>query len=1097
MEQIESFIDAFISNMPDVLRKLRLDEDEQRQLSSDHIHDLDLERFLVIISYAFEGRPEASLAFWSDPDSNLAGFLQWASRRASTPLVSAFCEMLQAISEDDECATAAHNFLLDEGSMVSGRLRRSQSLTWSQIFKELQFFASKLRDQPALHQSSSYRAGKQTEDQIETEPESAMMLESYLRLITRLCSESKAARTFLLKHPTFHLPDLIYQLASSDIPSRLRACAFTTLRSLLSDKSKETSDAIWISLDAWISSGYSPSTSMSRPSAPVSIASAGMEGIFQKIGAGFEEPHAFVQLLTALTSPCKDDDVLHDSLPFPENLGGSNRITGIDPYIDFAVGQVFARKTIEVSDPIHLRLLSLACLEFIATCLATFNEDLVIFANRSSIEVDGAIKTSNLAAYVRLHPFSRTMEWVFNDRVMNSLFASIHQDVAEVGNAAPDSPLILSLLHAINVVTLIIDLQPTYLDIVRPAINIQEDGRRRSPVSSAAFASFEDGVLNHLSVIADLGLYCGAGHAPLTVASLKLLEKFSTSPKLIAPSASNLLGRRERNKIIAALELNNESERIARSLVGEFDGDINMEQAQESSSYQIKMHILDFLNASLITVSTEPTIGHLLLGFHCLTDGVDIALNSPFANGVALFHSIMKLVIQCPVQDENGIISGWLGALRSNALQVLRTLWKSSLTSEITMTELRRHGFLTHLVVAEIIVTPSTMWDTTSTLTSCFNDFIRQRSILFQYAAAELRKVSQDQYPSMKQQICNTLLGATTLEDGSQIQNATIFDMADFMELDLNTPEMVSDISYFGDLDFSVCLKNSIDEPLAYDIKRVESLLILRRSELKGQGRLQALDEETAFENQAQTLILYLLEQNRATQFQATRLETMEAWTQVLLMLIQSGGIEGTNKLMVILEAILLVQSKLEKCSQQNLPEAQKLASLAKFLMFNIDFKSKPFEQNDVGHMANDRLFQLFSVSLRAIQSPIADASLKEILYNICYKYLTGMSDIVKDTPILRKHSTQSIKGSGERLVSIICDDAYAGDQTCRISALLLLSELVTLARREESTYIIDTLTRLNFISLVVDSLKNILDEIFQVRREGKSKLRARRTMLI
>ncbi len=115
MMQFEVFIDAFISNLPDILRKLRTEEDEQRQLSHTHEQDLDLERFLIIIAYSYEDRPDAAVSFWEDPDSNLAGFLNWASRRASTPLVSAFCEMLQSLSGNDYCATAAHNFLLDEG----------------------------------------------------------------------------------------------------------------------------------------------------------------------------------------------------------------------------------------------------------------------------------------------------------------------------------------------------------------------------------------------------------------------------------------------------------------------------------------------------------------------------------------------------------------------------------------------------------------------------------------------------------------------------------------------------------------------------------------------------------------------------------------------------------------------------------------------------------------------------------------------------------------------------------------------------------------------------------------------------------------------
>ena len=38
MEELEAFIDAFITNLPDVLRKLRTDELEQRQLSPNYEH---------------------------------------------------------------------------------------------------------------------------------------------------------------------------------------------------------------------------------------------------------------------------------------------------------------------------------------------------------------------------------------------------------------------------------------------------------------------------------------------------------------------------------------------------------------------------------------------------------------------------------------------------------------------------------------------------------------------------------------------------------------------------------------------------------------------------------------------------------------------------------------------------------------------------------------------------------------------------------------------------------------------------------------------------------------------------------------------------
>ncbi|TVY19835.1 Nucleoporin [Lachnellula arida] len=607
MEQLEAFIEAFITNLPDVLRKLRTDEDEQRQLNQEHDHDLDLERFLVIISFSFEKRPKAALeGFWDVRDGALMGFVHWASRRASTPLVTAFCEMLQSISEDEECATAAHDFLLDSGPQSSGKMRRTHSLSWNQIFKELTFFSSKIRDRPALPQPQTYRAGKPPSDFAEAEPESSMMLESYLRLITRLCAESTAVRTYLLQHASFHITELLFQLASSAIGPRLRACAFTTLRSFLSHKSRNVGQFMWTTLDIWVSGGYAPGSSAPKAaSSGGATSSASAAGaILKGLTSGFEEPTAFVQLLHALVSPYEDDCGLYDGLPFPEQLGISSRMPGIDPYIDYALGEVFGSRVSELTDIIQQRLLRLSCLEFITICLDTFNENLVIFASQSNVAVDTAISTSNLENYVLLHPFSRVMEWMFNDKVVTALFAAIHQEANDVCAAEPDSPLVLSLLKSIHVVTKVLDLQPTYLDIIKPLIK-SHSTYRRSPVPNAAFTAFEDGILSHLNIIPDLGRYCGAGHPDLVIASLKLLEKLSASPRLTSGPTSGLSRGVDRNKALAALD--DDAEEISKILLREMDVNIDINGAPtvrntSSSSGSLTSSSLVFgrLRASLL-----------------------------------------------------------------------------------------------------------------------------------------------------------------------------------------------------------------------------------------------------------------------------------------------------------------------------------------------------------------------------------------------------------------------------------------------------------------------------------------------------------------
>ncbi|KAL2075236.1 hypothetical protein VTL71DRAFT_179 [Oculimacula yallundae] len=1081
MEQLEGFIESFITNLPDVVRKLRSEEDEQRQTSKEHEHDLDLEKFIVIISYVFEGRSKAAYdGFWDVPDGALLGFVHWASKRASTPLVSAFCEMLQAIAEDEDCATAAHQFLLDEGAQSSGKMRRTASLTWNQIFKELNFFSSKIRDRPALPQPQNFR-GKPHSDLAEAEPESAMMLESYLRLITRLCSESEAARNFLAQHTTFHITDLLFQLASSAIQPRLRACAFTTLKSLLSNKTREAGEYLWSSLDVWISGGYSSGASAPK-NASVTTSAASMGTILRGLASGFEEPNAFVRLLHALVLPYKDESGLHDGLPFPESLGGSTRQPGIDPYVDFAMGQIFVSQPLELTEIVQVRLLQLTCLDFVATCLDTFNEDLVIFASQTNVSVDAAIQASSLQNYILLHPFSRVMEWMFNEKVMAAVFAAVHQDPADVACAAPDSPLVLCLLRGIHVITSILNLQPTYLDIIRPLMKSQSN-HRRVPVANAAFSCFEDGVLNHLAIFSDLGRYCGTGHAELVIASLKLLEKLSASTKLSFPPNAGFGRGSDRNRALAALD--DDAETISNILLLEMEEEIDINQGPESPAYIIQLHILDFLNSCLRAAPGQPTIAHLLLGFQCGPGGLTIEADGPFNRGVSLFHTILNLVLQSPVGDESGP-SSWLVALSLKGMHILKELWTSPISTKLVMSEMRANdaGFL--MFVREGIIEPNLAWDgvflsdptfSSRSSATCYSDYLFRRSLILQYISAELRQVVRSHTPSLRERIFETLMGSTTVDDGQKIDHATIFDLFDFLDPDFERDPNPPQLSWFGDADLFACLDDTSDVSSPFDISKLDELLGLRRAELVHTGKLQNPVDANTVNAQAKDLLEFYAQDNEIKSIGAARLTVLKAWVQLTLVMVESGEFDGAARTSFVLRALQTIMPRLDS-DLDDVEKAMELASLAKSLIFSLDFTSDSFKAGDTGNLISDRLFHLFQTSLRAISTLGSKVALKEYYYNICFRYLAGMSDVNGISRIHKRHSIQTIKSAGERFIDFVCDDALGGEATCRISALLVLVALVKLGESESSKYIIESLARVNFISILVESIQNITTDL-------------------
>lgn len=1090
VKQLEGFVDGFITNLPDVLRKLRVEEDEQRQLSQMHEQDLDLERFLLVIAYAYEGRPDAQEAFWGDADSNLNGFLHWASRRASTPLVTAFCEMLQAISVGESNAGDAHKFLLDDGHHSTGKMRRSQSLTWGQIFRELNFFLDKSKQKPTPTQNVRYRGGKPSHDIVETEPESAMMLESYLRLITKLATESEVTRQFFLQNSSFNLVDTILELTSTPIPSRLRGCSFTALKALLTRKTVHESYVMWSCLENWITGGYAHPPG-SAPRQPHHSPVASMEKTFDEISRGFDDPESFIQLLLALVSPATDSSALNDALPFPENLGASFLTPGIDSFVDYVIGLVFASKTNDLTDVHQIRVLRLGCLDFILTCLSTFNEDLIVMANETNLNIDSIISASDLSTYVKMHPFARVMEWMFNDKVMTALFNTIHQNLVDVGNAAPDSPLILGIHRAVEVISKVLDLQSTYLDLVRPLIR-QKSSTLRQPAAKAAFASFEDGLVTRLNLVVDLGNYVGIGHPDLTLACLKLLERMSCSSKITAVwSASSR--HNHRNKAIVAMEANGEHESISRAFISELTSALDAGREAESSSYITKIYILNFLYQCLKETPHKPTIAHLILGFKCGVDSLTIEGNGSFDSRTSLFHSLLKLLMETPSDDAQGI-RHWLVALKTRAMRVLHILWSSPLSSALVLEELRENEFLFHLLVRETVIQPGLLWEGQSAEDVAFPmtdgsltllDFLSMRSMTLEYIAMELCIISQGRMPSVKRQIFEALNGRVLGDGNEPIKTPTVFDLYDFQVPEGAWQVELPPLQYYKNLDLAVCLSNDANGNSLYNTDRVREVLLLKQAETKNQGVLMTSDDLKFINEEEGIIIDYLLSTNRQKQLSTQCLTVLRTWIKLLLVMVECNDFKGTAQTSFFLQALQAILPGLEAFAADRPDEALELSKLAKVLLFKLYLATSPSENSSlaIGNLISEKLYSVFQICLQAVGKWAGTSHLRSIYYEICYRYLTGMTDLDPG----RSKTMKTIQIYGERLINVICDDAYGGEPTCQTAALILLGTLVNMDRDDGETHIVDALNRLNFIGILVDSLKNIMQEWHEVFTTGTS----------
>lgn len=1095
--ELQIFTGAFVGNLPDVVRRLKNEEDDQRRLkfslsaTEPSRYEPDLERFIVIMSYAFQDDPDAAQDFWLDPESNLYGFLRWVSQRLPTPRVAAFCELLRSIGSDSRCANQTHRFLLEDTTMISGKLRKTYSVSWSQIFAELDTYAHSLREKPAISQPAGQDGNPAGTDYVEG-VETIIMLEAYLRLAAHICRTSPDARNWLLRGQSFHLGDNMTILASSGIEGRIQASCLNMLSAMLTEKVSEVNDGMWVLLENWIGGGGAPGSNVPRPLVQGKLAAE--RHYLQRFNDKPETATAFVALLNALIAPsAAQAELTLDALPFPENLGGPNRHAGIDAYVDFAIGTVFRSSQQHAqagSGATEMSVLRYTCLEFVFLCLSTFNEDLVLLANATNVAVDSAIKTSSLATYARLHPFARAMEWLFNNNVISVLFMTAHHSVEDLNVLDAGSPQVQATLKAVQVMNLAMQLQATYFDIVRPVVKTQSASRSPS-VANPALASFDEVIMSQLGVAVDITCFVSCIHADVSLEALSLLQKLSASRRL-SETADVISGRgRIGSRIMSVLAGNSDS--IAIELVPNFQVyELDVETGEVPLKLVKAQATLDMLNSSLETSATRPTVAHVLLGFQCNDRSVDVAAQSTYAFGKSLFHTIASCAAQIPVAFEPSNLS-WLLSVKRGCLDVLLKLAVSPLTAGIVRAELREMEFIDAESKSQIAAGLNLLWDCRSlsdpetllgSSASAIRDFIRIRELFFQYAALELRHATDMRAHSVQERAISTLRGLIRFPTGEHIQTMSVFELFDFVDID-TAPALEVTHKYLADLDLAVCAKDDPDIVSAFDLRTAEELFILRKRELLINGTIKDASDEQQLDDEIRATLASLTSQNNWRSIQIARVAALEAWTDLMSLMVMSSGLEQADVAGLALQGLQVVLPKFERSLSDGFQSA---ALLAKLTLTLVPIAARTLGQQNAS-AAHERLLSACRVCLKTITDGDSGLALRDVCYRICCA-------IIDATPLQvptgrhspSQHAKQLLQiahAAGDRLLTVITEDAFSGRGSTCVSAVLCLDALVALFQATRvNAAMLKALSKLNFVPVLIDSSIGSVASSFQGANE-------------
>ncbi|KAF8425168.1 nucleoporin Nup186/Nup192/Nup205 [Tirmania nivea] len=1141
--QFEQFVDSFIANMADILKDLKTKEEEAVLLQQKEV-EFDLERFFFIISYIYYGRSDAALTFWNDPESNLYGFLMWASSNLTPLMATVMSYMLASFSFGEQCSAHAHKFLKEEFAPGIARQRRGMHyLSWGSIFQRMENYVTQLGNIRTQGTTGMYRPPPPPPiDATEPLLETTLIIDAHIRLIGRIAQESEEARSWLYENNSFCVLEALFQTLERRTPTQLLASIFYAVSSFLAGKKEEYAKNIWDAIDHWAFGIYPQPTALVVAGPAIPFSGTDIQNL-DSIKLSIYPSEAFTRLLVALVKPA-DDGLLNDKLPFPEDNPRftHTRPTAIDPYVDFVLRDIFRATLWQVfsrpkedanalnsasvymgntmnmtsvlangakkkdqsvapnpADPqsIIRAHVQLACLQFILACLSSFNEDLILYAERSGIAVDTAIRSSSLKTYASLHPSARVMEHLLSEKCITVLFEIIKHGVVTLNNAPEGSPLADTVLMAIEVLELMSQLQSTYFNIVRPLV--QGDERRRKNlqlIGGNTFGSLEEAILYNLDVVVCLGLFTEVGDAAIAAAALRLLERLVVTPTLIQAPEVNYGRPMKRNRILNIMEGHPDSKRVQFGFIH------RMETPSEESGVVdlIKMRILGLLNASLDASPSETCVAHFLLGF-AISDGtVELSTaQGGIGSGVSLFHTLLDIVMGLDEKPSSVLeYENTKCELKNQCYNVLRRLWKSNLTTSDIMYTLRANKFLVMQWTQQALITPDTLWDgrafrnddaffeSQSVNTLCW--FLDRRSSLFDYVGLEIRQLASQGASTTVSRYLASLLG-TTATDGTLVSNTRLLDLLDFLELE--APEIAGEpsIQWFKGVDFTPAEK-SYGSAIIYEPNNVRSLLLLKKRELESKGRLQSGQEES-MQNEMEAIIRHLAVESNIRIFKQSRLTCLKAWAQLTEVVLENCEFEQALKTTFLLQMLQAILPKLEAYCTSDVEGAQELSSLSQFIISHISFDSNTFGKGRASDIAHDRLYQLFRVSLRCIQSPLSYAKLRQDFYSISYRYLKGMTDLQEKigATIGTRYSTQTIKSAGERLLEVVCSDAYAGEGACKNVALLLLDELVALGMQEGNGYVVEALVRNNFLVVLVDTISVLINHLIMSTVDADSAL--------
>jgi len=1062
-----SVLQTVINDCAFLLTKIKDAEEDSLMSGEDlNLDDIcakaDLERFFLTIHYFYAARPEYSEEFWSDKESNTYGFIEWASKSKDILIRSCFYLMIASLSFGSKNVLDVFHYFGE-----------NNSVSWTLIANCIKDYVIKIgglgnviQEKQRLQDTSEIN---NTEVALEEglNEETIVFLSSLFTLIGSVASEVNEDVKLTLSNL---FTDILFEISKLETP--LVGACFKTL-SYLVPKDTSARSKFWFSLDSLIFKSYSLTNSSESYRAAL--------GSFL---TNFTEVQGFLYLfdkMMLIEGGNQNSEFLKfGTLQYPSKLGQAYRKAGIWPYFDYILNDVFCPST-RIDNDNKRRTIYKPILNIVRSALFSFNYSVILNSNPAGADLDKLVVSDNFYTYVHESSAPAMFNYLFTDKVYKPILNIIAFGIDQLSIDLEGGDEQLHLIElAVTILDTILDYQSTYIEEFVPIFKKQRKDIFfiAKDVGLHGLRNFYDALFFNLTIIAHLGLYVGVDHHKLAVKSLSVLDKLTKSSDYTLPEYSI------NDKVLTILDSVDESSRIKDAFMTQIDASISSEY-----NLELKIKILKFLSSRLSYSSDKVNISHLLLGFqvsNVISAGPD--LSTFISSGASLLDSVTTLLVSSLNLLTRRTVDYAPMRLACLSIEVLLKLCRNPLTSDIVFDHLEKMELFAFLIKLDPDVTKYTLFNgrvfddksgvngetfLNSGSMGSLLSFLCYKTYVIQLLSQFIHRVSFTGTESQVTTYVSKLISNT-------IYSAKIFsffDTLNYPRISLGV-ESSGSIKAFSDLTINLATISFKDncEDEVFDFSSVESLAkLFSESRIPLQSTSLVLSQNAGdtrkkfLEDCEKELLLVkknvtgLLYNKLSEEYQ---LSILHSWVQLVQIIVTDGKLDSVSRSKFILEVFTSVFPKLNDYVEFDTSFAEELVSLVVFL-YEIYDKDRLI--NGQHEELDFRLSDIFKLCIHGILSPMTSVPLRSDFYTLTNQYLVR---VLKDKSVA-KDVLQSLRMSCEQFIQIVCNDAIYGQDTNRITSILLLDSLVQIGSLTPENFILESLTKSAQLHLIIRSLKN------------------------